>query len=31
LYVLFTGICVLILGFGKSKYEGKSEETVVEA
>ena len=22
LYVLFTGICVLILGFGKSKYVG---------
>jgi hypothetical protein len=30
LYVLFTGICTLILGFGNYKYEGK-EETVVEA
>jgi hypothetical protein len=31
LYVLFPWICALILGFGKSKYEGKSEETVFEA
>jgi len=31
LYVLFTGICILILGFGNYKYEGKSEETIVEA
>ena len=31
LYVLFPWICALILGFGKSKYEGKSDETVVEA
>ena len=31
LYVLFTGICLLILGFGSSKYQGKSEQTVVEA
>lgn len=31
LYVLFTGICILILGFGNYKYQGKSEETVVEA
>jgi energy-coupling factor transporter transmembrane protein EcfT len=31
LYVLFTGICLLILGFGSSKYEGKEEKTVVEA
>ena len=31
LFVLFTGICTLILGFGNYKYEGKSEEIVVEA
>ena len=34
LYVLFTPICTLILGFGKSQYQGKSEnepETIVEA
>ena len=31
LYVLFTGICILILWFGSSKYEGKEESTVVEA
>ena len=32
LYVLFTWICVLILGFGNYQYEWKkSEETVVEA
>jgi len=31
LYVLFTGICMLILGFGSSKYQGKEEKTVVEA
>lgn len=31
LFVLFSGICTLILGFGNYKYEGKSEETVVEA
>ena len=31
LYVLFTGICTLILGFGNYKYQGKSEKTVVEA
>ena len=31
LYVLFTGICVLVLGFGNYKYEGKEEKTVVEA
>ena len=34
LYVLFTPICILILGFGKSQYQGKSEnepETIVEA
>lgn len=31
LYVLFTSICVLVLGFGNYKYEGKSEETIVEA
>ena len=30
LFVLFYPICILILGFGSSKYEGKSE-TVVEA
>jgi hypothetical protein len=30
LYVIFNPICVLILGFGNYKYEGK-EETVVEA
>ena len=30
LYVLFTCICILILGFGNYKYQGKSE-TVVEA
>lgn len=31
LFAIFTGICILILGFWKSKYQGKSEETVVEA
>ena len=31
LYVLFTAICILILGFGNYKYEGKEEKTVVEA
>jgi len=31
LFVLFYPICILILGFGSSKYEGKSEQTVVEA
>ena len=31
LYVLFTGICILILGFGNFKYQGKEESTVVEA
>ena len=31
LYVLFTPICILILGFGNYKYEGESEETLVEA
>jgi uncharacterized membrane protein len=31
LYVLFTGICVLVLGFGNYKYEEKEEKTVVEA
>lgn len=32
LYVLFTGICILILGFGNYKYEGKeNDSTVVEA
>ena len=30
LYVIFNPICVLILGFGNYKYEGK-EETIVEA
>ena len=31
LFVLFYPICILILGFGDSKYQGKSEKTVVEA
>ena len=31
LFVLFYPICILILGFGSSKYEGKEEKTVVEA
>lgn len=32
LFVVFYPLCILILGFGKSKYEwDKSEETVVEA
>ena len=31
LFVLFYPICILILGFGNYKYEGKSEQTVVEA
>ena len=31
LYVIFTSICILILGFGNYKYQWKSEETVVEA
>ena len=31
LYVLFNPICVLILGFGNYKYEGKEDKTVVEA
>jgi hypothetical protein len=32
LFVLFYGICILVLGFGSSKYIwNKSEETVVEA
>lgn len=31
LFVLFYPICILILWFGNSKYEGKSKETVVEA
>ena len=31
LYVLFTAICILILGFGNYKYQGKEESTVVEA
>lgn len=31
LFVLFYPICILILGFGSSKYEGKEESTVVEA
>ena len=31
LFVLFYPICILILGFGSSKYEGKAEQTVVEA
>lgn len=31
LFVLFYPICILILGFGDSKYEGKEEKTVVEA
>jgi len=31
LFVLFYPICILILGFGSSKYEGKEENTVVEA
>ena len=31
LFVLFYPICILILGFGNSKYEGKEEKTVVEA
>jgi hypothetical protein len=30
LFVLFYPICILILGFGNYKYEGR-EETVVEA
>ncbi len=31
LFVLFYPICILILGFGSSKYQGKEESTVVEA
>jgi hypothetical protein len=31
LFVLFYPICILILGFGNSKYEWKEESTVVEA
>jgi len=31
LFVLFYPICILILGFGSSKYEGKENNTVVEA
>ena len=31
LYVIFNPICVLVLGFGNYKYEGKEESTVVEA
>ena len=31
LFAIFTGICLLILGFWNSKYEWKEEKTVVEA
>lgn len=31
LFAIFTGICILILGFWNSKYQGKEEKTVVEA
>jgi len=31
LFVLFYPICILILGFGDSKYQGKEDKTVVEA
>lgn len=31
LFAFFTWICILILGFWKSKYQGESEEIVVEA
>ena len=31
LFVIFYPICILILGFGNSKFQGKSDKTVVEA
>ena len=31
LFVLFMSICILVLGFGNYKYEGKEDKTVVEA